>query len=193
MAVSDWCKRRLISDQKATKHNSQPSNAMVLKAHRTLSPLENSLADFTRVNSEYISRFEPLRKSRIQPRVSQLDSPHLGFIYLDLFKFRDGPFLHYEGMDQFDFEGGLLSMCFKDLYVWGLRIILRRLLSYEQPSFVHIGYSHQQLSRAPFGSGNRQSQFHCPKSKIWKVWILLDYKYIIKMKLCDYPLLIWGC
>ena len=43
--------------------------------------------------------------------------PHLGFIYLDLFKFRDGPFLHYEGMDQFDFEGGLLSMCFKDSYV----------------------------------------------------------------------------
>ena len=111
-----------------------------------------------------------------------LTCTHLGFIYLDLFKFRDGPFLHYEGMDQFDFEGGLLSMCFKDLYVWGLGIILRRLLSYEKPSFASIGYSHQQLSRAPFGSGNRQSQFHCPKSKIWKVWILLDYKYIIKMK-----------
>ena len=119
--------------------------------------------------------------------------PHLGFIYLDLFKFRDGPFLHYEGMDQFDFEGGLLSMCFKDLYVWGLGSILRRLLSYEQPSFVHIGYIHQKVSRAPFRSENRRSQFHCPKSKIWKVWILLEYKYIIKVKLCDYLLLICGC
>ena len=44
------------------------------------------------------------------------DLSHLGFIYLDLFKFRDGPFLHYEGMDQFDFEGGLLSMRFKNIY-----------------------------------------------------------------------------
>ena len=54
MAVSDWCKRRLFIDQKTTGHNPQPSNAMVLKARQELSPLENSVADFTRVNSAKI-------------------------------------------------------------------------------------------------------------------------------------------
>ena len=44
--------------------------------------------------------------------------------------------------------------------------MLRRLLINEEPSFASIGYSHQQLSRVPFGSENRISQFHCPKSKI---------------------------
>ena len=42
---------------------------------------------------------------------------HLGLINLDLFKFLAGPFLPGEGMAQFDFEGGLLSMCSKDLYI----------------------------------------------------------------------------
>ena len=49
----------------------------------------------------------------------------------------------------------------------------RRLLINEQPSFASIGYSHQQLSRVPRGMANRHSQFHCPKSKISKVWIVL--------------------
>ena len=52
--------------------------------------------------------------------------------------------------------------------------MLRRLLINEEPSFASIGYSHQQLSRVPFGSENRISQFHCPKSKISKVWFVLD-------------------
>ena len=50
----------------------------------------------------------------------------------------------------------------------------RRLLINEQPSFASIGYSHQQLSRVPRGTANRHSQFHCPKSKISKVWIALE-------------------
>ena len=41
-------------DQKTTEHNSRPSSAMVLKARQELSPLENSLADFTLVNSAKI-------------------------------------------------------------------------------------------------------------------------------------------
>ena len=52
--------------------------------------------------------------------------------------------------------------------------MLRRLLINEQPSFASIGYSHQQLSRVPRGTANRRSQFHCPKSKISKVWIALE-------------------
>ena len=44
----------------------------------------------------------------------------------------------------------------------------RRLLINEQPSFASIGYSHQQLSRVPRVTANRQGQFHCPKSKISK-------------------------
>ena len=50
----------------------------------------------------------------------------------------------------------------------------RRLLINEQPSFASIGYSHQQLSRVPRGTANRRSQFHCPKSKISKVWFVLE-------------------
>ena len=50
----------------------------------------------------------------------------------------------------------------------------RRLLINEQPSFASIGYSHQQLSRVPRGTANRHSQFHCPKSKISKVWFALE-------------------
>ena len=52
--------------------------------------------------------------------------------------------------------------------------MLRRLLANEQPSFASIGYSHQQLSRVPRGTANHQSQFHCPKSKISKVWFALE-------------------
>ena len=52
--------------------------------------------------------------------------------------------------------------------------MLRRLLINEQPSFASIGYSHQQLSRVPRGTANRHSQFHCPKSKISKVWFALE-------------------
>ena len=52
--------------------------------------------------------------------------------------------------------------------------MLRRLLINEQPSFASIGYSYQQLSRVPLGTANRRSQFHCPKSKISKVWIALE-------------------
>ena len=52
--------------------------------------------------------------------------------------------------------------------------MLRRLLINEKPSFASIGYSHQQLSRVPRGTANRYSQFHCPKSKISKVWIVLE-------------------
>ena len=52
--------------------------------------------------------------------------------------------------------------------------MLRRLLINEKPSFASIGYSHQQLSRVPLGTANRRSQFHCPKSKISKVWIALE-------------------
>ena len=52
--------------------------------------------------------------------------------------------------------------------------MLRRLLINEQPSFASIGYSHQQLSRVLRGTANRHSQFHCPKSKISKVWIALE-------------------
>ena len=49
----------------------------------------------------------------------------------------------------------------------------RRLLINEKPSFASIEHSHQQLSRVPRGTVNRHSQFHCPKSKISKVRILL--------------------
>ena len=52
--------------------------------------------------------------------------------------------------------------------------MLRRLLINEQPSFASIGYSHQQLSRVPRGTANRQGQFHCAKSKISKVWFELE-------------------
>ena len=52
--------------------------------------------------------------------------------------------------------------------------MLRRLLINAQPSFASIGYSHQQLSRVPRGTVNRHSQFHCPKSKISKVWFALE-------------------
>ena len=52
--------------------------------------------------------------------------------------------------------------------------MLSRLLINEQPSFVSIGYSHQQLLRVPRGTANRHSQFHCPKSKISKVWFELE-------------------
>ena len=52
--------------------------------------------------------------------------------------------------------------------------MLRRLLINEQPSFASIGYSHRQLSRVPRGTANRHSQFHCPKSKISKVWFALE-------------------
>ena len=57
--------------------------------------------------------------------------------------------------------------------------MLRRLLINEQPSFASIGYSDQQLSPVPRGTANRRSQFHCPKSKISKVWFALeeDKKY----------------
>ena len=51
--------------------------------------------------------------------------------------------------------------------------MLRRLLINDQPSFASIGYSHQQLSCVPRGTTNRHSQFHCPKSKISKVWFAL--------------------
>ena len=50
----------------------------------------------------------------------------------------------------------------------------RRLLINEKPSFASIGYSHQQLSRVPRGTANGHSQFHCPKSKISKVWFELE-------------------
>ena len=52
--------------------------------------------------------------------------------------------------------------------------MLRRLLINEQPSFASIEYSHRQLSRVPRGTANRRSQFHCPKSKISKVWFVLE-------------------
>ena len=65
MAVSDWCKRWLLIDQKTTEHNPQPSNAMVLKAHRKLSPLENSVADCVFTNSANKVRFGPLRKDSV--------------------------------------------------------------------------------------------------------------------------------
>ena len=52
--------------------------------------------------------------------------------------------------------------------------MLRHLLINEQPSFESIRYSHQQLSRVPRATGNRHSQFHCPKSKISKVWFILE-------------------
>ena len=52
--------------------------------------------------------------------------------------------------------------------------MLRRLLINDQPSFASIGYSHQQLSRVPCGTANRRSQFHCPNSKISKVWFELE-------------------
>ena len=52
--------------------------------------------------------------------------------------------------------------------------MLRRLLINEQPSFASIEYSHRQLSRVPRGTANRRSQFHCPKSKISKVWFALE-------------------
>ena len=51
--------------------------------------------------------------------------------------------------------------------------MLRRLLINDQPSVASIGYSHQQLWRVPRGTANRRSQFHCPKSKISKVWFAL--------------------
>ena len=52
--------------------------------------------------------------------------------------------------------------------------MLRRLLINDQPSVASIGYSHQQLWRVPRGTANRHSQFHCPKSKISKVWFALE-------------------
>ena len=57
----------------------------------------------------------------------------------------------------------------------------RRLLINEKPSFASIGYIHQQLSRVPRGTTNRHSQFHCPKSKISKVWFVLE-----KIKIKDW-------
>ena len=67
MAVSDWYKRRLLIDQKTTGHNSQPSNATVLKARQELSPLENSVADCVFTQSAKIEIWT-LRKSRTQLR-----------------------------------------------------------------------------------------------------------------------------
>ena len=52
--------------------------------------------------------------------------------------------------------------------------MLRRLLINEKPSFASIGYIHQQLSRVPRGTANRESQFRCPKLKISKVWFALE-------------------
>ena len=56
----------------------------------------------------------------------------------------------------------------------------RRLLINKKPSLASIGYSHQQLSRVPLGTANRHSQFHCPKSKISKVRILLGTCLVIR-------------
>ena len=70
----------------------------------------------------------------------------------------------------------------------------RVLLINEQPSFASIGYSHQQLSPVPRGTANRRSQFHCPKSKISKVWFALgeDKQYGLGpyLKLVLYVLLL---
>ena len=52
--------------------------------------------------------------------------------------------------------------------------MFRRLLINEKPFFASVRYSHQQLSRVPLGTANRHSQFHCPKSKISKVWFALE-------------------
>ena len=72
------------------------------------------------------------------------------------------------------FKWRLLVTCFKERGIRGLYLKLRRLLINEKPSFASIGYSHQQLSRVPRGTANHQSQFHCPKSKISKVWFELE-------------------
>ena len=56
-----------------------------------------------------------------------------------------------------------------------------RLLIDEQPSFASVECNHQQLSRVALGTANRHSQFHCPKSKISKVWFVLE-----KIKIKDW-------
>ena len=86
------------------------------KLIRAFSPQSSQLARSVRTfNLTPIK--SPMNGEKIFQFHEETKLTHLGFIYLDLFKFRDVPFLRYEGLEQFDFEGGLLSMCFKNLYV----------------------------------------------------------------------------
>ena len=53
----------------------QPSNAMILKAHRELSPLETILADFIFMNFVKVSQdLNPQRKPRTQVRMGRTSS-----------------------------------------------------------------------------------------------------------------------
>ena len=57
--------------------------------------------------------------------------------------------------------------------------MLRRLLINEQPSFVSIGYSHQQLWRVPRGTANRHSQFpEILRCRLLFIWLTFEVYFL---------------